>query len=136
MRQVTILLVSAFMSAPAWADPCVAPLPRPGSSFGGTVRYIGDGDSLCVGPTADPQTWVEVRVADYYAAELHAPGGREAKAALERIALGKPVQCTAGKRSYDRTVAVCTLGGDSIADLMRRAGVAEGGRGRGGFDGQ
>ena len=71
-----------------------------------------------------------MRVADYYAAELHAPGGREAKAALERIAMGKPVQCAAGKRSYDRVIAVCTLGGSSLGALMRATGLPEGGRGR------
>lgn len=130
--RAALLLSVMFCTLPAiaHADPCEAPLPRPGASFAGTVRYVGDGDSLCVGPSADPQTWVEVRIADYYAAELHAPGGRDAKAALERIALGKPVQCTAGKRSYDRVVAVCTISGTSLGALLRATGLPEGGRGR------
>lgn len=114
----------------ALADPCEAPLPRAGAPFAGTVRYVGDGDSLCVGNASDPKTWIEVRVADFHAPELHAPGGREAKSALERIAFGKPIQCVAGKRSYDRVVANCSVSGTSVADLMRRAGVSEGGRGR------
>jgi endonuclease YncB( thermonuclease family) len=38
--------------------------------------------------------------------------------------------CVAGRRSYDRVVARCTVGGQSIGHLMRRAGVREGGRGR------
>jgi micrococcal nuclease len=25
-----------------------SPLPPPGTSFSGTVRYVGDGDSICV----------------------------------------------------------------------------------------
>jgi len=125
---MTAALVATPVSASA--DPCEGTLPRAGTQFSGTVRYVGDGDSLCVGTTSEAKTWIEVRVADFYAPELHAPGGKAAKSALERIAMGKAVQCTAGKRSYDRVVATCTLSGSSVADLMRRAGVTEGGRGR------
>jgi micrococcal nuclease len=121
---VTLAPVSAA------ADPCTAKLPKPRTAFMGTVRYVGDGDSLCVGNSTNPKTWIEVRVADFYAPELRAPGGKEAKSALERIAMGKPLHCTAGKRSYDRVVATCTLAGYSLENLMRLSGVAEGGRGK------
>ncbi len=40
-----------------------------------TVRYVGDGDSLCVGKTTDPNAWIEVRLADFNAPELHEDGG-------------------------------------------------------------
>jgi endonuclease YncB( thermonuclease family) len=119
-----------LLAGPALADPCEAPLPRQGASFAGVVRYVGDGDSLCVGPGEDPRTWIEVRLADFYAPELQEPGGREAKAALSRIALGKRAVCVAGRRSYDRVVAACTFDRRPVGDLMRRAGVREGGRGR------
>jgi len=112
------------------ADPCTAPLPPLGTSFSGTVRYVGDGDSICVGDSGVASTWIEVRVADFYAPELHSSGGPKAKAVMERIAMGRFVQCTAGKRSYDRVVAQCSLNGTSIGELMRREGVTEGGRGR------
>lgn len=128
--QSALCVLAISLPAVAFADPCEAPLPRRGDAFTGTVRYVGDGDSLCVGTSADPATWIEVRVADYYAPELHAPGGREAKAALERVALGKLVQCSAGKKSYDRVVATCTLNGPSLGALMRATGLPEGGRGR------
>lgn len=114
----------------AFADPCTAPLPPPGTNFSGTVRYVGDGDSICVGNSGSGSEWIEVRVADFYAPELHSSGGPQAKAAMERVALGRNVQCVAGRRSYDRVVAQCTLNGTSIGDLMRREGVTEGGRGR------
>jgi micrococcal nuclease len=128
---VVISMASAIsFSTAVRADPCEASLPKPGTQFDGTVRYVGDGDSLCVGKTSDPRTWIEVRAEDFYAPELHAPGGREAKSALERVAFGKPIHCLAGKRSYDRVVAKCSVGGTPIADLMRREGVSEGGRGR------
>jgi len=126
------------LATPALADPCKAipdkgPMPahlRSGKTFSGPVTYVGDGDSLCVLTGRGPQTWVEVRIADFYAPELHAPGGREAKAALERIAKGKRAVCTAGRRSYDRVVATCRIGGVSIGELMRREGINEGGNGR------
>ena len=119
---------------PVHADPCEAPLPsQAGVSFSGVVRYVGDGDGLCVGKTADSKEWIEVRLADFNAPELHQPGGAAAKAALERIALQHAVICTTergrGGRgvSYDRVIARCQIGTDSIGDLLRRAGVTEGG---------
>lgn len=121
---------AVFLAAgAAHADPCRAPLPRHGVRFEGPVRYIGDGDSLCIGPTADPATWIEIRLADFYAPELHEAGGREARQALIRIAEGRWLDCVADHRSYDRIVAECTLDGMALGQLLRRAGTAEGGRG-------
>jgi micrococcal nuclease len=131
-------LVTAFAFAPvsmALADPCKAipdkgPMPanlKPGSTFSGPVTYVGDGDSLCVAVGPSPADWVEVRIADFYAPELHEPGGQEAKAALERIAKGREVECRAIRQSYDRVVARCALQGASLGDGMRAAGVTESG---------
>jgi micrococcal nuclease len=140
-RRATWLLVLAgaaiLLGTPAFADPCKAipdkgPMPlnlRPGTTFGGPVVYVGDGDSLCVGVGLSPSEWVEVRIADFYAPELNSPAGRAAKEALVRIAMGRRVVCRAGKRSYDRVIARCTLQGVSLGDRMRAAGVPEGGRG-------
>src|SRR5690606_28948058 len=116
------LAAALALPAAALADPCVAPLPKAGTEFSGPVRYVGDGDSLCVGPTADPRTWVEVRLADFYAPELSTAEGRRAKAGLARLAMGRKVACTSGKRSYDRVVATCRLDGTAIGDLLRRRG--------------
>lgn len=121
-----ILIVAATLrvlclTALAHADPCEAPLPsQAGVRFSGVVRYVGDGDGLCVGKTADPKEWIEVRLADFNAPELHRPGGVAAKAALERVALQHTVICTTergrGGRviSYDRVIARCRIGTDSI----------------------
>ena len=134
----------SLSAAPALADPCTAipdhgPMPtwlHKGAQFSGPVVYVGDGDGLCVaaipGREADPTTWVEVRAADFYAPELHEPGGPEAKAALERIAKGKRVECAADHRSYDRVVAACAVAGKDLGDAMREAGIIGGGRGLGG----
>lgn len=122
----------------AAADPCKAipdrgPMPAylaRGSAFSGPVVYVGDGDSFCVAVGEGQQAWVEVRMEDFYAPELRSPSGPAAKAALLRLAMGKLVSCRAGHRSYDRIVARCELSGRSLGDLMKSAGVAEGGRGR------
>ncbi|MFZ1882370.1 MAG: nuclease [Rhodoplanes sp.] len=126
---------AAFGSiAPIHADPCEAPLPsQEGVRFSGIVRYVGDGDGLCVGKTADPNQWIEVRLADFNAPELHQPGGAAARAALKRIALHHEVMCTTVRGrsgrviSYDRLIARCLIGSNSIGDLLRRTGIAEGG---------
>jgi hypothetical protein len=57
----TVLLGGLWLAPPALAEPCEGPLPPSGTAFAGTVRYGGDGDSLCVGSTSDPDAWVEVR---------------------------------------------------------------------------
>lgn len=101
-----------------------------GQRFQGPVVYIGDGDSLCVALGQGADTWVEVRLADFYAVELSAPGGREAKSALESIAKGRTATCVAQHRSHDRVVARCAIKGVSIGDRLRRAGIREGGNGR------
>lgn len=136
-----ILLAGALAGAallgatPALADPCRAPLPnRAGQVFSGQVRYVGDGDSLCIGPTSDPATWIEVRLADFDAPELSAPGGREAKARLQALTIRRPLRCTAvrGRQGavtvYDRVIGACTLEGRPVGDLLRAQGGPRGGR--------
>ncbi len=126
------------LASGAAADPCDSipykgPMPdhlRPREAFSGPVVYIGDGDSLCVAVGPSHAQWAEVRLADFYAPELHDAGGAEAKATLSRLVEGKRVECVAEHRSYDRVVAVCRLRGRSIGDLMREAGVQEGGSGK------
>lgn len=96
-------------ASPALADPCEGALPAKGTGFSGIVRYVGDGDGLCVGPASRPDLWIEIRLADFYAPELHEPGGQEARRRLESMVKGKRLLCRAGRHSYDRIVAACTL---------------------------
>lgn len=127
MRGALLTAVFACWPAIALADPCTAPLPQhAGDTFSGIVRYVGDGDSLCVGASTNPNTWIEVRLADFNAPKFHSPRGTRAKAAIERIALGHQVQCVAGGgrrgnvTSYDRVIATCRLNGRRIGDLLAR----------------
>lgn len=103
-------VVTIGLASEARADPCEGPLPgRAGAVFTGAVRYVGDG--LCVGVSADPDTWVEVRLADFNAPELNAPDGRRARDILRRLAMGQPVSCVATRgrggrvTSHDRVIA-------------------------------
>lgn len=121
-------------AAPAQADPCEGRLPAAaGQKFAGLIRYVGDGDSLCVGQSPDPQTWIEVRLADFDAPELHAPEGRRAKMLLEQIAFGRRAQCEARRGrsgrviSHDRVIAVCRVDGRSVGDLLRERHAPQGG---------
>lgn len=116
-------------SAPAHADPCEGPLPAAGTRFSGVVRYVGDGDGLCLGPANRPERWVEVRLGDFYAPELRAPGGAAARQRLVRLVMGKTLSCRAGRISYDRVIGYCTLDGVPLGELLRRAGGSQGGRG-------
>lgn len=129
------VLAAGTAATPAAADPCTAPIPtRAGHSFWGQVRYVGDGDSLCVGDSPDPTTWIEVRLADFDAPELHAAFGARAKSALEDLALGRAAFCTAVRgrngrvQVYDRVIAVCRISGRSIGTLLRQIGTPQGGR--------
>ncbi|RYZ15171.1 MAG: nuclease [Alphaproteobacteria bacterium] len=132
---VGLWIISSALAAPAYADPCEAKLPRKvGVVFSGTVRYVGDGDSLCVGQTTDPNEWIEVRVQDFRAPELGKPTGKEARAILVGVALGKPIICTVVKgdtgrtTSWDRVFGRCLVGGVSVGDLMRAKGAPTGGK--------
>lgn len=121
--------------AAALADPCEGRLPpRAGETFSGLVRYVGDGDGLCIGPSSDPSTWIEIRLSDFNAPELNQAGGRDARARLSRLVSGRVVSCVAvrGRNGrvivYDRVIAECRLNGRGLGDLLRAAGGREGGR--------
>jgi micrococcal nuclease len=138
LRVAGLAIAALLLATAAHADPCTAipdhgPLPprlAPGRIVEGPVRYIGDGDGLCIALGPRPDQWVEIRLADFYAPELGEPGGPEAKRALERLVMNRRLSCRIEKQSYDRAVGRCTLNGAPVGELLRRAGVKEGGRGR------
>lgn len=106
------------LTTPALADPCTAQVDgyKPGQKITGLVWYAGDGDSLCVGPSPNPNTWIEIREALWFAPELHEPGGHQAKAVMDRL-VGHRAVCTVERghngstRSYDRVIAACAVDG-------------------------
>ncbi|MEJ6788107.1 nuclease [Brevundimonas sp. BR2-1] len=132
------LLISAgllLLPAVAQADPCEGRLPeRAGEAFAGMVRYVGDGDSLCLGNTADPAAWIEVRLSDFDAAELRSPTGRADRDRLIRLVGRRRIDCVAvrGRNGrvivHDRVIASCRMNGRRVGDVLRAAGGREGGR--------
>lgn len=134
---VGLVALATMAAGSASADPCEAipdrgPMPanlRKGNMFSGPVTYVGDGDSLCVALGNAPTQWVEVRLADFYAAELSSTEGPAAKRVLEQVALGRVATCVADHRSYDRIVAHCSIAGVPISTSLRSAGVLQGGNG-------
>ena len=131
-----LLILAGVLLAPAvaHADPCEGRLPaRAGETFSGLVRYVGDGDSLCVGPSHDPATWIEVRLSDFDAPELHSPTGRADRDRLSVLVRGRMLACVAvrGRNGrvivYDRVIAACRLNGRGVGDLLRAGGGREGG---------
>ncbi|WP_374598852.1 thermonuclease family protein [Brevundimonas sp.] len=132
-----LLIASPLLLIPtaALADPCEGRLPyRAGETFSGVVRYVGDGDGLCIGPSTDPSTWIEVRLSDFDAPELNQTGGRAARERLSGLLRGRVLDCVAVRgRSgrvivYDRVIAACRLNGRAVGDLLRASGGQEGGR--------
>ena len=128
------MLLSLTAASMARADPCEGRLPtRHGETFAGTVRHVGDGDSLCVGRTSNPNDWIEVRLADFDAPELRERDGRRSKDILTRLTRGRQVTCTATRGrsgrvvSYDRVIATCRLGRQRLGDLLRAQRAPEGG---------
>jgi len=129
----------ALSASQAHGDPCTAPVTgyKAGTVVTGTVLYVGDGDGLCIGNGPDPKTWIEIRLADFYAPEIHSADGPAAKRKLAELSKGKTAVCTvqhsdhgSNTYSHDRLIAQCRVDGASLGDLMRRAGVKEGGNGQ------
>lgn len=135
-RLTAVSLIGALvLCSSANADPCEGELPtEAGTVFTGKVKYIVDGDGLCVGIDEDEATWIEVRTIDFSAPELNTSEGHDAKRIMSDLALGKDIACvtTPGRNgttfSWDRVHATCQVDGVSLAAMMRGAGAPEGGR--------
>ena len=136
MIRFVLLTTLAMIALPAIskADPCEGRLPsRAGAVFAGNVRYVGDGDSLCVGRTTDPNEWIEVRLADFDAPELREAEGPRSRDLLSVLTRGRQVECTAttGRSgrviSHDRVIATCRLNGRRLGDLLRSQRAPQGG---------
>lgn len=117
-----LVAVLAMGATEAVADPCEAiprtgslpPHLRPGSTFEGPVNRVLDGDGLCVALGPSPGEWVEVRLADFYAPELHEPEGAAARSTLAKLVLRQRLRCVSQK-----TNAVRLLTPDEGSGLLR-----------------
>ena len=83
-----------------------------------TVTSVTDGDTLTVGT-------VRVRLADVDAPELDQAGGRESRASLAALCLGKPASVeTAGTDRYGRTLARVACAGTDASRAQVERGMA------------
>lgn len=120
-----LVLAIALTAAPASATPdvtCNAPLPAKDKDFGGEVTFVASGHVMCVGRELGG---IAVRLADFNAPEPDAPGGQAARATLSYYALSKTVACHSHKRAKKHVVALCTVNGRKLGDLLREAGINE-----------
>ena len=132
----TCLAVIAFSAcaSSALADPCEGDLPtKQGTQFSGLVRYVVDGDGICLGQNDDPNTWIEVRFSDFDAPELNTKQGHVAKKIVEGALSGKEVTCVTSKgrtgrtKSHDRVLASCRSEGRSVVAILEELDTPTGG---------
>ena len=88
------------------------------------VDRVIDGDTFNVqnGWSYNGRTGSKVRIADFYAPELHESGGQAAKDLLSRYVLHKHVELKSAQGfSYERLVCDVFVDGKNVAALLRSA---------------
>jgi micrococcal nuclease len=84
----------------------------------GTVTHVRDGDTIEVGK-------IPIRLNGVSAPELKEPLGKQSKQFMRDLVDGKTVRCELnGKKTYDRFVGACYLGGKDIGVAVIEAGLA------------
>jgi hypothetical protein len=117
-----MIVLAAQPASSATGVVCNAPLPSKNKDFAGEVTFVASGHVMCVGRELGG---IAVRLADFNAPEPDAPGGQPARATLSYYALGKTVACRANKHAHRQVVALCTVNGRHLGDLLREAGIPE-----------
>jgi hypothetical protein len=121
----SVIPVFAFVwlmgTTPAEAE-CGSLFPGLYATFEGEVRYVMDGDTLCL---ANRGGTVRVRLADFNAAELDEQGGSAAKQILSELTLGSRLTCTVLDHSLDAVVALCMINIENVGNMLRAKGARE-----------
>jgi endonuclease YncB( thermonuclease family) len=119
LRLAAILLASSFACVPALARP-----------LHGIVSHVTDGDTLWVRPPAGPP--VQVRIQGLDAPEICQPFGTQARDALARRLLHRPVRVEIRTRDmYHRSIASVSLDGQDVGAWLVAGGFAWASRYRG-----
>ncbi len=104
---------------------CVWPWPAQASEvWFGWVSWVMDGDTVVL-VRQGQQEPVRLRIEGMDAPETCQPGGQEAREALIRLALRKPVQVVDhGQDSYGRQIGRLSVDGVDLGAEMVRSGMA------------
>jgi micrococcal nuclease len=125
MRALRVAMVASIAASMAAAVPAHA--------LQGTVVRVADGDTLWLRPapsapsaqSAPSAKPVKVRLQGIDAPEICQPWGREARRALQRLVLNKPVQVdTRARDRYGRTIGIVTQGQADVGAALVAAGHA------------
>lgn len=109
MKTILTVALIASLASPVAADPTI---------LTGTVTHVRDGDTIEVGK-------VPIRLNGISAPELKEPLGPQSKRFMRGLVDGKHVRCELnGKKTYDRYVGICYLGGQDIGAAIIEAGLA------------
>jgi micrococcal nuclease len=106
---IAIILLASLAAPLAAAEP---------NTLTGMVTHVRDGDTIEVGKTP-------IRLNGVSAPELKEPLGQTSMRFMRDLVDGKHVRCQLnGKKTYDRFVGVCYLGGQDIGAAVIEAGLA------------
>ena len=84
----------------------------------GTVTRVRDGDTIEIGP-------IPIRLEGISAPELREELGQQSKLFMRKLVIGRQVFCTLnGRKTHDRFVGVCFLGGRDIGATIITKGLA------------
>lgn len=119
----TVLVLMVLMATGGWCSPAFSST-RDQPVWSGVVTYVVDGDSLHVRPAGGGQP-VRIRVEGIDAPEICQPGGRAARDALQRRALGQFVVVNGRQHDdYGRVLAKIELDHHDLGQWMVATGQA------------
>lgn len=122
LRILTLALLGPFAFL-ACLDAAPRSLQREPEVLTGRVARVGDGDTLDLDAPGHPR--LRIRLQGIDAPELAQEHGREAKAALETLALGREVQVRTGRKdAHNRRLGVVLLDGQDLNQALVAAGHA------------
>ena len=103
------LALALLISSTALADP---------TTITGQVTKVRDGDTIEVGR-------IPIRLNGVSAPEMNEPLGRQSKAFMTDLVIGKRLRCELnGEKTHDRFVGVCYLDGQDIGATVIANGLA------------
>lgn len=118
-RLILRLIKALFVGAAITTVPAQSASAYPrGYELTGIVNWVFDGDTIKVGNT-------RVRIANLDAPELNMRGGHKAKSRMIQLVHGRRVTCVLeGRRSYNREVGLCFIGGQDVGEILISEGLA------------